>query len=53
MTDGELDASYRHTDVDTDIELADADFRLAEGQPASAVLDGISPELERDMHDAA
>ena len=34
-TDGNLDASYRYTEINTDVTLTDADFRLTEGQPAS------------------
>jgi hypothetical protein len=30
--DGKLDASYRYTEVDTNVKLTDADFRLAEGR---------------------
>jgi len=30
--DGKLDASYRYADINTDVTLTDADFRLAAGQ---------------------
>jgi len=33
LPDGDLDARYRYADIDTAVQLSDADFRLSKGHP--------------------